>query len=362
MKLGVVLHPYGEKSPGGLGRSIHEIAKHVITLGFEHRYTVYVKGKSKRPSFPGTSWEFKTLGRGPLWLTGAFGMDRTLDAYVFFTPVIPFFLRPKRSLVFVLDFAYLRFQSSWKERLSATFLLFLHRRALRKADRIIAISEQTKEETIRFCKVPAEKIAVVPLSYIPLGETKKEINVPERFFLFAGVLKERKNVAGIIRAFSLFSKEVAGHELLIAGKQSGGYEEFLVRLARDLGVAERIRFLGYVSDAELSYLYTKAEALIFPSLIEGFGMPVLEAMHAGLPVITSRQGALAEVADAAALLVDPTRPDDIAGAMARVAKDSELRESLRAKGKARAALFSWDETARRVLEVLRDLEHTGSKN
>lgn len=353
MRIGMLLNPYGEKSPGGMGRSIFEVAKNLIALDHQNSYTLYFKDKEPvRPAFQGGNWTYKGLGSRVLWLTGAFGMDRTLDAYIFFTPIIPFFLRPRRSIVVALDFAYWGLRSSWREELSARMLFFLHKRALRRADVVMAISEETKRSVIRLFGVPDERIIVIHLSHVPLGEKKEALPVPDYFFLFAGVLKERKNVAGIIKAFALFAKTNTTYELLIAGKQSGAYAESLFQLVRTLGVEKRIRFVGYVSDAQLTYLYSKARALVFPSLIEGFGMPVLEAMSMGLPVITSSQGALAEVAGDAALLVDPRYPEDIAAAMSRIADEPQLREELTEKGLARAGQFSWQKTAGEMLGIL----------
>lgn len=359
MRIGMLLNPYGEKSPGGLGRFVFEMAKNILELDHQNSYILYFKDKKvPRPSFQGEHWAYKGLGSRTLWFTGAFGMDRTLDAYIFFTPIIPFFLRPKRSIVVALDFAYWRLRSSWREELSARMLFFLHKRALCRADAVVAISEETKQDVIRLFGIPAERITVAHLSYVPLGEKKDTLSVPEHFFLFAGVLKERKNVAGIIKAFALFSRDNAAYELLIAGKQSGAYAESLLQLARELGIERRVRFLGYVTDAQLAYLYVEAQAFIFPSFIEGFGMPVLEAMSAGLPVITSNRGALAEIASDAALLVDPARPEDIATAMRRVANDAGIRKELIKKGLMRAAQFSWQRTAGAILEIITQVTHT----
>lgn len=357
----MLLNPYGEGSPGGLGRFVFEMAKNLIELDPQNAYTLYFKDTHVAPpSFSGAPYTCRGLGGRAIWLTGAFGMDRTLDAYIFFTPIIPLFLRPKRSIVFALDFAYWSLRRSWREELAARVLFFLHKRALRRADIVVAISQETKQSAIRLFGVPAERVAVVPLSYMPLVEHVEALPVPEHFFLFAGVLKERKNVAGIIRAFSFFARSEGTYELLIVGKQTGAYAESLPQLARELGVKDRVRFLGYVTDSQLAYLYSKARALVFPSFIEGFGMPVLEAMHAGLPVITSNRGALAEVAGDAALLVDPARPEDIATAMRRIAADVSLCKALREKGMLRAAEFSWRKTARGILEVMENVTHTGS--
>ncbi len=355
----MLLNPYGEKSPGGLGRSIFEMAKNLVELDQQNSYTLYFKDKEPvRPSFSGTNWTYRGLGSRALWLTGAFGMDPTLDVYIFFTPIIPFFFRPKRSIVVAFDFAYWKLRGSWRDEFSARLLFFLHKRALRKADAIVAISEETKQDVIRLFGIPAERVMVVQLSYVPLGETQEPLPVPQHFFLFAGVLKERKNVAGVIRAFAFFTKTDTTHMLLIAGKQSGAYAASLLQLARELGVGQRVHFLGYVTDAQLAYLYSRAEALVFPSLIEGFGMPVLEAMSAGLPVITSNRGALAEVAGDAALRVDPSLPEDIAAAMSRISTDATLRRELKEKGLRRATQFSWQKTAREILEIMKYVGHT----
>jgi len=358
MRIGLLLHPYGEKSPGGLGRSVFEMARNLIELDRENSYLVYFKDREvSRPSFVGDHWTFKGLGSRALWL--AFGMDRTLDAYIFFNPIIPLFFFPRKSIVVVHDFAYLELPNqSFKQRCMSIVLYAAHWVSLWKATAIVAVSHATKESVVRHFRISPEKVHVIYNGFIALSDTPQEMKTPPRFFLFAGVLKERKNVAGVIRAFALFTKNNATHELLIAGKQSGAYAESLQQLARELGVGNRVHFLGYVTDAELAYLYSRAEALVFPSFIEGFGMPVLEAMHAGLPVITSNSGALAEVAGDAALLVDPTHPEDIAEAMSRIASDVELKGELKGKGRTRSAQFSWGETAKGLIEVIRSIGNT----
>jgi glycosyltransferase involved in cell wall biosynthesis len=353
MRIGLLLNPYGEKSPGGLGRSIFEMVKHLLAIDHQNEYVLYVKDENvPRPVLSGSQWTYKSLGSRLLWLTGARRMDRTLDAYIFFTPIIPFFLRPKRSIVVAFDFAYWNMRHSWRNHLSARLLFYLHARALTKADVVMAISEQTKRDVIGLFGVPETRIKVIPLSRVTLGERKEALPVPDDYFFFAGVLKERKNVSGVIRAFAVFAQENSSYDLLIAGKHSGAFAESLVSLAHQLGVEKRVRFLGYVTDSQLAYLYSKARALVFPSFIEGFGMPVLEAMSVGLPVITSDGGALAEVAGDAALLVDATNPDDIAAAMTRIANDTVLREQLHEKGLLRAAQFSWDKTAEQLLALI----------
>lgn len=360
MRVGMLLHPYGEVSPGGLGRAVFEMAKGLLDADRNNTYTLYFKDSvAARPPFGGTHWAYRVLGSQRLWLTGGRGMDKTLDAYIFFTPVIPLFFRPKKSIVMALDFAYMAYPGRFPGWLAARFLYLLHRRSLRMADRVLAISKQTAGEVTRLFGVPPAHITIIPMSYIPLGDAPRPVAVPEKFFLFAGVLKKRKNVAGVIRAFAEFRAAHPEYGLVIAGKNEGPYYRALVSLSRALGLYEHVRFLGYVTNAELAYVYGKAEALVFPSFIEGFGMPVLEAMHAGLPVITSKSGALAEVADGAALLVDPQRPDDIARAMSRCVEDPALRADLIRRGAERVRHYSWEKTARAILAALEEVTRAG---
>lgn len=358
MKIGLIVDPYGEKAPGGLGRATFELAKNIIAMGTNHTFTVYVKSLPReKPEFPGSHWSLRSLNSRYILLTGARNIDPNLDLYIFFSPIIPLFLYPKKSIVVALDFAYLDTpQRSLKMYLRGKLLYRAHRHSLRSASKIIAISEDTAQSVMAHFGISRKKIEVVHIGYMPLPAEQKAFTTPGKFFLFAGVMKERKNVAGVIRAFALFCQvEPSGYHLLLAGKQNGEYYDSLVTLVKELDLTARVTFLGYVSDAELANLYSKAEALVFPSFIEGFGMPVLEAMHAGLPVITSNVGALAEVAGDAALLVDPKNPEDIAAAMRRLTGDNGLRRELVKKGRVRASQFSWKETARLFLKIIETL-------
>src|SRR5581483_9176536 len=319
MRVGLIVDPFGEKTPGGLGRSIFEMVKALLTEDTEDEFIVYVKQvPTDKPAFPHGKWRLVPLNVRQLFLSAARRIDRSLDAYIFYTPIIPIFFFPRRSIVIAYDFAYLELPGrSLRQKISAQLLRLAHAISFAKATHIVAISEATRQSAFKHFSIDPKKITTMHIGFVPLGATPTLVAVPPKFFLFAGVLKERKNVSGVIRAFAEFTKHSSGQQLLVAGKVGGAYYESLVRLVKELGITERVQFLGYVTDEELAYLYDKAEALVFPSFIEGFGMPVLEAMHAGLPVITSKFGALAEVAGDAALLVDPHNPNEIAEAMCR---------------------------------------------
>jgi glycosyltransferase involved in cell wall biosynthesis len=354
MKIGLVLDPYGEEHPGGLGRAILEMARGIVSSCQDDEFIIYIKNPPTKPfPFEGRNWRLAPLGIARMWLASGKKFSRYIDLYIFFTPVIPIFFTPKRSIVVVHDFAYLEQpEGSFKERIVTRVLYLLHHRSLKKASGIVAVSQNAKEATVRYFGIPSEKITVIYNGFISLGAEPKQIEVPEKFFLFAGVLKARKNVLGVIEAFSEFSKTHSGYKLLIVGKKSGSYFNKVETLVRELNLEDKVIFSGYVSDGQLAYLYEKATALVFPSFIEGFGMPILEAMSRGLPVITSNIGALAEVAGDAAALVDPYNPIAIGAAMSGFADNEVLRQEYIQRGLRRAGEFSWEKNAREFQSLI----------
>jgi len=224
------------------------------------------------------------------------------------------------------------------------------RRAAAASDLIIAVSAFTANQVEELLGVERSRIRV-----IGHGTNLPEPGVAPRepIVLSVGVLQKRKNTLRLIEAFE---RMPAPWRLALAGSPSGyGSEEISDYLARS-SARERIDVLGYVSPERLADLYQRASIVAFPSIGEGFGIPVLEAMAHGVPVLTSRAAALPEVAGDAALLVDALRTDEIAGGLIRLAEDAELREALSRKGRARAAEFPWRravEATRRVYEELR---------
>lgn len=347
MKIGIVLHPYGEDKPAGLGRAIFEITKNLIALDQKNEYVVFLRKRPKTlPNFSGSNWRIKIADYKFLWLDRAL-WGENLDVCVFNTPIISFFIRPKKSIVIAYDFAYDDFGPN-------RILKFYHRFSIRAADLIISISEFTKKEAIRLFKIPEEKIKVVYLGfesickYFPPPTPK----LPEKYFLFVGVIKKRKNVHGVIEAFYKFKeKTTASHKLIVAGWGKGEYFERVKSLIKDDNVILDTETRG----ERLSHLYKNAEALLYPSFIEGFGFPVLEAMSCGIPVITSNKSSLPEVAGDSALLIDPDNTDEIAEAMRKITENFSLRSEIINKGFEQIKKFSWQKTAKEYLDILNGL-------
>lgn len=362
MKIGIILHPYGEEHAAGLGRAIFEIARSLIAADQKNEYLIFLKERpGVVPEFPGTNWRVVALGGG-LWWRERLRAAPQADIYLFNTPVLPLFFRPKKSIVIALDFAYLEFGGGglWERvRRRATF--WYHCWSLRRADLIVAISEATKRHVVERCGLPEERLRVVYLGTNHICALPEEpVAVPEKFFLFVGVFKERKNVFGVVRAFAEFASAHTEYALVLAGRAEGSYAHRIRAYVRGAGLERRVVFLSPASDQQLSFLYRRASALVFPSFVEGFGFPVLEAMSCGLPVITSNVSSLPELAGDAAILADPDSSAEIANAMERITSDPALRERLIAKGRERAAVFSWEKTAREFLRVIEGLAETSN--
>lgn len=237
-----------------------------------------------------------------------------------------------------------------KNRYFAVYKWLMHA-AARKSDLIIAVSESTRRDVIHHLDIPAgqeDKVRViyegVKPDHVPV-ERKPHDGV---VFLFVGRRDPYKNLPMLVRSLADLRREGLPARLRVVGSDDPRYPE-AQHLAESLGVNEHILWSGYVPDRDLLNAYQQADAFVLPSRYEGFGLPVLEAMACGTPVICSNTSSLPEVAGDAALMMDPENPASLTDAMRRVITDPELRAEMSKNGLARAALFTWDETARQTI-------------
>ncbi len=265
--------------------------------------------------------------------------------------------------VFTLHDLIFLFHPETHKPMNRWFLTLMMPRFLRAADAVIAVSECTKRDAVRAYGIPEEKITVIyegvsprfrPADPAAIAAVRQKYGLPEHFILYVGTIEPRKNLTALLEAFANLQSAIGNLHLVFVGKKGWLYEGFFRRL-RELGLEERVHFTGYVPDEDLPVLYSAADLFVFPSLYEGFGLPVLEAMACGVPVVCSNTSSLPEVAGDAALLVDPTDVRALAAAMERALTDQALRATLRARGLERARRFTWEEAARRTLEVYRQV-------
>lgn len=234
----------------------------------------------------------------------------------------------------------------------------------RRADMIIAISEHTKRDIMALLKIPESKIRVIhsaaskdfrPIrSKAILAKVQKKYFTGKNYLLHVGTLEPRKNLPFLVRAYALAVREGIDAKLVITGKK-GWYYEGLFRLVDELHLNDKVIFTGYVAEYDLPALYSGARTFVFPSIYEGFGLPPLEAMACGTPVISSNTSSLPEVIDKAGILLPPKDERLWAKNIFKVLKDSRLAKTLSEMGLRQARKFSWEETARKTIEVYEEV-------
>lgn len=239
-------------------------------------------------------------------------------------------------------------------------------RYARKAVRIATVSEFSKQDIHRFYHIPEEKIDVVyngsnavykPLSEEVQASVRQQYADGCRYFLFVSAIHKRKNLANILRAFERYKKEAGDDTRFLVVGARAGQQDDVDEVLRSMTFAQDVRFLGRLSAKELSQVMASAHALVYATLFEGFGIPIVEAFNAETAVITSKVTSMPEVAGDAALLVDPYSVEEIAAAMTKLATNEPLRQELIQKGREQRTKFSWDQTAERLWAcVMRAIE------
>ncbi|MFW6121191.1 MAG: glycosyltransferase family 4 protein, partial [Petrotogales bacterium] len=250
------------------------------------------------------------------------------------------------------------------QRLSHRFFRSLKYRGLREADAIIAISDRTKEDLINYFRIPESKVYRVyqgvdlksRWSDDDLDSLVFKFDLPrdKRYILFVGTEIPRKNFKTVIKSFARVMRTVKDIHLIKVGKGRYSYSKHY-KLIKNLGLEKNITFIEHVNNLDLEGLYNLSELFVFPSLYEGFGLPPLEAMACGTPVVTSNTSSLPEVVGDAGIMVNPYDVDELAESMERVLESENLQEELIRKGLERAEQFSWERTAKETLKVYMDV-------
>jgi glycosyltransferase involved in cell wall biosynthesis len=244
--------------------------------------------------------------------------------------------------------------------------------SIRKAEAVLCISEFTRNDLLNRFNYPPDRAFVTHLGVDPRYRPVTDLHavyaklqsygIEEPYILCVGKLQARKNTTGLLRAFHLLKKqERVPHKLLFVGRKTWTSAD-VPPLVRELGLEKDILHTGHAPDDDLPYFYNGADALAYPSLFEGFGLPVVEAMACGTPVVTSNVTSLPEVAGDAAILVDPYNVEDIAGGLYRAVSGGAFVDEMRAKGLERARQFTWESTARKTLEAYQRFGAGGSSS
>jgi glycosyltransferase involved in cell wall biosynthesis len=231
------------------------------------------------------------------------------------------------------------------------------------ADKIIAISNTTKQDLIDIYKIPESKIEVIylaasekfkPLKEKEIFQIKEKYNLFKPFVLYVGTIEPRKNIPTLLHAFSKCLKKVRDVELILAGGLGWNYDE-VFNTVKILNISDKVRFLGYIPDEDLPAIYNAAKVFVFPSYYEGFGLPPLEAMQCGTPVITSNVSSLPEVVGKDGMMIDPSDENGFCRMLIKILTDDEYYQYQKEYGKERSKLFSWKKTAEKTYTTYKDV-------
>ena len=350
----------------GIGRYARGLVRALAQLDRENEYLLLVAGRPKEEGTFPPNFRLRYLPLSPHWATILWQRLRVpLPADLFTGPLdlfhspdyaLPPLRRGKRVLT-IHDLSFLRYPEGADPRLR-WYLTQAVPRSIGQADLVLADSQNTKSDLIELLGVEVGRVEVLypgveerfhPLDEGSLAPVRARYSLDFPFILTVGTLEPRKNHVGLLQAYSLLKGRYP-HRLVIAGGKGWLYEGIFQEVER-LSLEERVFFLGYVPEEDLPALYNLADLFVFPSLYEGFGLPPLEAMACGTPVVVSDLSSLPEVVGDGALLVPPQEVEALAEAMEKALSDPSLREELRSKGLERARRFTWSEAAKRLLAI-----------
>lgn len=352
---------------GGIGRYTRELVAALARQDDRTDYRLFAAGQraDDLPDAPGPNFAWKPTRLSSEWLARLWHRARLpLPVETWTGPVdllhapdftLPPVRRGTRTLLTVHDLSFVRAPEAAAPGLRA-YLNRVVPRSVARADHVLADSEATRQDLIDLYGTPPEKISVlysgVEERFRPVSDVEALRAVRARyglgkgpFILSVGTVQPRKNYGRLVEAF----QRLDGHDLTLAIAGGKGWlDDPLYGQIEALGLGERVRLLGFVDDADLPALYSAARVFAFPSLYEGFGLPPLEAMACGVPVVASRASSLPEVVGEAGLLVDPLDVEALADALRRALEDEDLRRALISRGLAQARRFSWGESAQRL--------------
>ncbi len=358
MLIGIDASRVGKLYKTGTETYTIELIKALSLIDKKNEYILYtpLRIEEKLPNL-GKNFRFKILPFGRFWTQIRLSYEMLSNKPdILFIPAhtLPLFF-PKKSVVTIHDLGFKHFP----ELYSKNELLYQNwalRHSIKRAKHLITPSDFTKIDIIEHLDISASKISVIYEGYDantfhPISPLKKKT---PPYLLFIGRLEEKKNVLGMIRSYGILRKEKnIKHKFILAGRPGFGYEKILAEIEKLPDAIRRdIELPGYVSQEKYVELLKNADILFFCTFFEGFGLPPLEAMASGVPVVASNRTSIPEIAGTAAMLVNPDKPFEMAAALSKVINNEGLRKVLISKGFARATLFSWKKCAEETLELL----------
>lgn len=363
MRIGIDIRHLTDPHPAGVGGYTKDLLDALFRLDPVNEYVLFATGSPRAlkrlPHFDAPNVKVKCvpvpnkLVNFWVMLTG-FPLFENVD--VWFFPNLNFIATKRPYVVMAHDLSFKIFPEFFTRKSRLWHRLVRPRATYQGASAIVCPSTSTKQDLTELYKIDEHKIFVTPLAATPASGTSIVPHLPHPFILSLGTLEPRKNHLSIIEAFEAYRRDHKDPISLVIAGGPGWKSRPVLRAIKRSPFAKEVHWTGYITPEQKADLYQRAAVLLFPSFYEGFGLPVLEAMAAGCPVITSNTSSIPELTQDAALLVDPFNVNDLTVALEHILSSKALRQELITKGIERAKEFSWEETARKTLAVLLQLK------
>lgn len=363
MKIGIdIRETINEKT--GKGYYAFHLIKSLLSIDNENEYLLYSNQSiDSFNNFDNAKAEIIDK-KGLFWHKKVISDLYKQKADIFIAPtsyIIPALHNPEKIkvLMTVHDLVAFMFPENHNKKAVIVEKLTL-KKALKKVKKVLSVSENTKKDLMKIFPVKENRIGIIHnaasdsfgvIEHDQCLAVKEKFGLPDEFILSVGTIEPRKNYKTLIEAFAKIKPHHPDTKLVIVGKK-GWKSENIMQLIEDLGVKEDILFTGYVKEKELAKLYNLASVFAYPSLYEGFGIPPLEAMKCGCPVITSNISSLPEVVDDAAILIDPHSAEELTNALHKLLSTPSLQQELKEKGLGQHKKFSWETSARKLLAII----------
>ncbi|OGI26641.1 MAG: hypothetical protein A2359_00790 [Candidatus Moranbacteria bacterium RIFOXYB1_FULL_43_19] len=379
MRIGIDLRCLEEEKISGVGEYALEIVRNLLEIDRENQYVIFsnsFKEKGKNFSFLENYPHVKVsrfrysnkLLNLLLWYFGWPKLDELIgDADIFFAPNINFLAVSKNCKLVTTfhDLSFERFPEFFTAKTRLWHFYFVNpRRIAQRSNRVIAVSRSTRNDLNEIYKIDAGKISVIQHGVSEdykiisrndskMLEVQKKYSLPYKFILYLGNIEPRKNIESFVRAFSKLQKDdpaLRKYKLVLVGKTSP--------LCEDMAAKNDILAVGYIDREDRPFVYNLASLFVYPSFFEGFGMPVLEAMACGTPVIASNNSSIPEIAGKSALMISPNRSDELCKAIRNILSNDKLYNRLRERGLKQSKNFSWKKCAEKTLEIFKDIHNS----
>jgi glycosyltransferase involved in cell wall biosynthesis len=363
MKIGIDAREFVSGRITGIGRFLWHFLQHATASKYQHEYVLFCNQKTHIPhDLPRLKKVIITENITQIWDQVLLPLNIAREKIdVFLTPYFkaPVFL-PSKMVLIINDLIPLFFPVEHR-LLRRSYFRFMSAATARRATRIMTISEHSRGDIVKFLGLPADKIMVIHLGVeeksisadIREEEIRRKYSLPQKFILYVGNLSPHKNVESLIRSYASLPVGLReNYKLVLAALKSDKYFQYIDKVIREMELTQDVFFTGFIERKDLPSVYSISSLFAFPSLYEGFGLPPLEAMACGCPVVSSNTSSMPEVLGDAALFFNPNHVEEISQAIKHMLEDENLRNKFRQKGLKRAKLFTIEKMTSRMLDVL----------